>query len=423
MKLLYAIIFSLCTTIVFGQTYQINSLIDSALNNYPVYKQYQLNKQKSSIELQKIKFDNFPVINLNAQAQWQSEVMSIDIDFPPQMDVDLPDVPQDQYKASLDVQQSIYKGGITKKQKEISRLDKQINDNKTEVELYSLKQRIISYYYQLILLDKQSEIIKEHQSTLKSKLDEVNSLIENGILLNSAAEKLRVELINTDNQLINLEFEKQKALNSLSKLCGFDLDEDAEFDLPEYELNYEKSIERSELKSFSLQQNKLSQMQSLIDSKKQPVVFAFGQAGYGRPGLNYFSDEFSDFYIIGAGLKWNIFSWNNNERDKQILQIQSKNIEVQKETFKTEIDIAAEEIKQEIDKQNILISKDKNIIELRQKIATTSSKQLNSGVITSSEYLQDLNNLNQAKLNAQINKIKLSMAEANYLWINGYLKF
>jgi predicted RNase H-like nuclease (RuvC/YqgF family) len=126
---------------------------------------------------------------------------------------------------------------------------------------------------------------------------------------------------------------------------------------------------------------------------------------------------------VGASLKWNIFNWNNFEREKEILNIQSQNIELQKETFKTEIDIASEEIKKEIGKQNNLIANDKTIIELRQKIASTSSQQLNNGLITSSEYLKDLNKLNQAKINAHINKIKLSLAEANYLWINGFLNF
>jgi outer membrane protein TolC len=423
MKLITIIFLTLLLSNVYGQSYNIEALIDSALINYPIYKQYQLNKKKNNIELQKIKFDNFPDISLSAQAQWQSEVMKIDIDFPPQIDVELPNVPQDQYKASLDIKQSIYKGGLAKKQIEISNLDKKINDNQTEVELYKLKQRLITYYYQLILLDKQREIFKEHQETLKVKLDELKSLINNGMVLSSAADKIEVELIDIDNQLVNIEFEKQKALQSLSRLCGFELNQSAEFDLPEFEVNYNKSIERLELKNFSLQQNKLSSMQSLINSKKQPMVFAFGQAGYGRPGLNYFSDKFTDYYIVGASLKWNIFNWNNFEREKEILNIQSQNIELQKETFKTEIDIASEEIKKEIGKQNNLIANDKTIIELRQKIASTSSQQLNNGLITSSEYLKDLNKLNQAKINAHINKIKLSLAEANYLWINGFLNF
>jgi hypothetical protein len=49
-----------------------------------------------------------------------------------------------------------------------------------------------------------------------------------------------------------------------------------------------------------------------------PRVFAFAQAGYGRPGLNMMSNEFEPYAIVGAKLVWTPWEWN-----KSNLRIQS----------------------------------------------------------------------------------------------------
>jgi outer membrane protein TolC len=165
---------------------------------------------------------------------------------------------------------------------------------------------------------------------------------------------------------------------------------------------------------FSLQQNKLDASRKLLGVKTIPHLFAFGQLGYGRPGFDMLKNEFTDFYIVGAKLNWNFWDWNHTKKEKEILGIQNDILNTQKETFDKNIRIDLENKKAAITKAAKLIIGDEEIIGLRKKITTESSSQLDHGVITSTEYLSNLNAESQAELNLEIHKIQLIKAKIDY---------
>ena len=39
----------------------------------------------------------------------------------------------------------------------------------------------------------------------------------------------------------------------------------------------------------------------LVGKRRMPVLYAFGQTGYGKPGYNMLSDEWDFYYLVGAG--------------------------------------------------------------------------------------------------------------------------
>jgi outer membrane protein TolC len=68
-----------------------------------------------------------------------------------------------------------------------------------------------------------------------------------------------------------------------------------------------------------------------------------------------------------------------------------------------------------------MIDKDQELIDLRVKITKTASSQLSNGTITSTEYLTQLNEEKQAKLNKETHEIQLINAKLNYLSAIGKL--
>ena len=62
-----------------------------------------------------------------------------------------------------------------------------------------------------------------------------------------------------------------------------------------------------------------------------PKAFGFATLGYGNPpGNGFFQDKFDTYYIVGAGIKWNIFDWNKVKNEKQVITIQQGIIENRK---------------------------------------------------------------------------------------------
>jgi len=67
------------------------------------------------------------------------------------------------------------------------------------------------------------------------------------------------------------------------------------------------------------------------------------------------------------------------------------------------------------------LKRDDQIVELRSRVARTSASRLENGVITSTDYLTDLNAETIAKINLQTHKIQLVLSKANYLLAKGNL--
>ncbi len=157
----------------------------------------------------------------------------------------------------------------------------------------------------------------------------------------------------------------------------------------------------------------------MISKSNYPKVLGFAQAGYGNPGLNMLDNSFQDFYKVGLKMNWNIFDWGKSKAEKQAVNISKEIVSTEKETFILNNEMQQKEAESDINKYEAMLLKDLQIIDLREKVLQATTSQLQNGAITSSEYITELNNLYEAKIDQQLHKIQLSLAKANYKEIKG----
>ena len=74
----------------------------------------------------------------------------------------------------------------------------------------------------------------------------------------------------------------------------------------------------------------------------------------------------------------------------------------------------------EIEKLNELLKSDEEIIQLRTKIKSASNAQLANNVITSADYVREVNAADQANQNKIIHQLQLLQAQLNYQYTLGY---
>jgi hypothetical protein len=165
---------------------------------------------------------------------------------------------------------------------------------------------------------------------------------------------------------------------------------------------------------MNLQMQKLDASRSLLTTKVLPHLVAFGQMGYGKPGLNMFSNDFNDFYIVGLRLKWTPWNWHRTRNDRKWIDLQKNIVQTQRATLEQNIRILLKKDIAEINKYKSMILKDDEIIALRKNITSTFGAQLDNGIVTATDYLVELNAETQARLNKQLHIIQLSKAKANY---------
>ncbi|MCD6333360.1 MAG: hypothetical protein J7L89_08815 [Bacteroidales bacterium] len=93
-----------------AQTLTLEQCVSSAMANHPTSRKVPLIMQVEQVNRQLINQSSLPVVILNAQASWQSDVVNFTLDLP--FPVTFPVIPKDQYKVTVDVQQMLYDGGV-----------------------------------------------------------------------------------------------------------------------------------------------------------------------------------------------------------------------------------------------------------------------------------------------------------------------
>lgn len=329
-------------------------------------------------------------------------------------------LPNDQYKLTIEINQVIYDGGAIKSSRELERAGLKVNVKQTEAELYKLKGQVNSVFFNIILLERQKELLENYLNVIEKRLMSVRSAVENGVLTKADADMLLSEQISLSQQISENETRKKSFTKVLASLTGIELTESDSLVLPEYQTVARTDIIRPELQLMDLKKDQLSVGEQLIRSKQMPKAFGFATLGYGNPpGTNFFANSFDTYYIIGAGIKWKIFDWNNAKNERQIISIQKNIIDSRKQDMTETLERQLELKHSEIINLEKLLETDKQLVDLKKSITRSAESQYQNGVITSSEYLYILNSEKQVAVNSEIHKINLALARAEYYNISG----
>jgi outer membrane protein TolC len=394
-----------------------------AEKNYPLHQQLNLLENSNGLKVQNLNKNFLPQFNVNGGVSLQSDVTQVAIDFPKGVTVPImPELSKDWYKLTLDVTQAIYDGHVTHYQKQVESFNLQADQKGVEIELYKLKERVNQIFFSIILLQQNEALLKSNKERIESKLTEVQSGIRNGAVLEMNADLLRAELVRLDQQFTETRMDRSASYKMLSELISSPVSETTPLVTPHITLPgtvFEDKRPENEL--FNIERAKIDLKRNMITTKWNPKIFAYGQAGYGRPSLNMLDNSFMPWWLFGAKLTWTPWNWNQNKNEKQIFSIQNDILKSQQETFDKNLKISSQKDLSEVVKFSELLSQDDQIIALRIKITKTASSQLDNGVITSSEYISRLNEETQSKLNLEIHKIQLIKAKLSYLFTLGKL--
>jgi outer membrane protein TolC len=416
MKVLFllSITFLICSS-VFSQeqTITLDRCLQQAELQFPLLKQKDLYGKIANYNQANIKANFLPQTNLNGQASWQSDVTKVPIKIP---NLNIPTPGSDMYKLTLDVNQLIFDAGTTKRQEELEKINLELNRQGVDVEIYKLKDRVSQIYFGILLLRENEELLKVTRGDIESRQKKIESAVNHGVMLASNLSVLQVEVLRIDQAKAELHFSQEALIQSLVELTGINMTTSSVLQLPETNIESNRpELKRPEIKLFELQKDRLTGMDKLTETKTKPRLMGFGTLGYGRPGLNMLSNDFKGYAMVGAKLSWNVWNWNQTDNERQVLGVQKSIIETQKESFYQNMKIALQNNLSEINKYQSLIETDNRIIQLRNEITLSSASQLDNGVITSSEYLTEVNAELQARLNLKTHLVKYTQAKYDYL--------
>lgn len=396
-------------------TLQLFRLRSQAEAHYPNLAKTEVLQNIHQQQLLLLKRNYYPQIDVGARATWQSDVTTLNIEpgtasvpFAVEDLFVIPDVSRENYKVTLDVSQVIWDGGATGKARSFEEAELDAKLQALKVETYQVGETVNELFFNLLLLKAQTEILTVTSQELQSQYDAMLSGIDNGVIPAFNAHVLEAEMLRVAQKQEEAQVQMESLFNMLNILTGKEYRSDAIVIIPKVEVpSMVFQNMRPELSLFQLNIDKLSAAQELKRSALMPKVAAFGQAGYGMPGLNLFSTEFSPWALVGAQITWKPWDWNKNNKEREILNLQKELVKSDRNTFDRNISLAAEKMQSDINRYQGMLLKDDEIIALHTKIKDATAKQVAQGTITSTEFVTELNKEKQALLNKQIHEIQL----------------
>lgn len=413
---LVGIFFLTCILLPFAKgqstTLTINQVYSLARKNYPLIKQHDLISKTKDYSVSNAAKGYLPVLSFSGQATYQSTVTSFPFKIPVPGFV-LPAYSKDQYKIYGQIDQSIYDGGLIKNQKETARINETIAQQNLEVELYSLFDRVNQVFFGILLIDeelKQNELLKKD---LQNGIDKAKALVANGAAFRSSVDEISAQLLQAEQARIDLTATKRGFLSILSLFVNKPLDENTLLIKPASPVAPSNN-NRPELLFFDNQKKSYDLQQQLLNVQLKPKLGFFLQGGYGRPGLNFLNNNFAWYYIGGIRLNWNLGSLYTFKNQKQLLNLGRETIDIQKETFLFNNQITQNQQSDEIQKYINLFKKDDEIIALRVSVKNAASAQLENGVLSTHDYITEVNAENEAKQNLILHQVQLLQAQYSY---------
>lgn len=381
-----------------------------AYDNYPQIKEMSLLEMTKGIDLKNAAYAWLPHLNISGKATWQSEVVEMPMDIPG-MDIN---IPHDQYGLTAEFTQQIWDGGTSRSQKELAEAGAEVKKTQLETNLWSIRSRVQNVFLGIILIDKQLELNRLLRESLERSSEEVKSRMEAGVALPSDLDQISVNILSCLQQRASLDADRKSYVKILGLLTGRDMT-DVELAVPQDAVNYvddgARDFEtRPEMAFYAaqLKQNEFQRRQ--LNTLISPKLNLSLQGGYGRPGMNMLSGDFSGYFVAGLKLQWNIGALYTRGLDKRKVNADAQKIDLTRKSFILNSSMEAEQKNNAILKARDVLEKDSEIIALRQRIRASGENQYREGTIKMNDYLSMLDEEYKAKANESMHEVQLMMA-------------
>jgi outer membrane protein TolC len=385
-----------------------------ARQQFPLIKQKGLIEKTRDYNISNAGKGYLPQLSFNGQATYQSAVTTIPLNFHVgNLDISIPTLPKDQFNTHGEIDQSIYDGGLIRHQKELYQSNADVQEQNTEVALYALKDRINQLFFGALLIGQQLELDEITEKDIQNSIDKMQASVNAGISLISSLSELQAKLLQQQQIRIDQVASRKAYLDMLGLFINKKLDENTILETPGTVL-VSDSIRRPELSFYAFQKKSDDVQEKILDINNRPKLQFFFQGGYALPGLNGFDIDPAWFYIGGLRLSWSLGGYYTLKNQKQLLMIDKQTIDVQKEVFLFNTQLTLHQQNTDIGKLQQMIEKDHAIISKLTEVKNSSKAQLENGIITTHEYIGELDAEEQAKLNLLLHQVQLLIDEYNY---------
>lgn len=419
-KIMISLALIMLSSVSWAQT--LEECQQAAEKNYPLIKHYGLIAKTTQLTVKNIQKGWLPQLTASAQATYQSAVTAWPESMQTmyqQMGLNMKGLRKEQYKISVDLQQTIYDGGAISSQRNIAQQEGKVEEAQTETNLYQVRRRVNEMYFSLLLLNEQIQLNEDVKALLQSSEKKLSAMVKGGTAATSDLDNVRAERLSVEQQNENLKQQKLMLQRMLSVFCGLEVNNTQK---PAPVQIASSANNRPEMRLYNRQLELTEAKEKALETQLRPKLGLFAQGFYGYPGLNMFEDMMNRKWslngIVGIKLSWNVSALYTHKNDKARLSAQREMIENAREVFLFNNKLEEIQQNENINRYQTMMKSDDEIIVLRTNVRKAAESKLTHGIIDVISLLREINNENAAKTQQSIHEIDMLKEMYNLKYTN-----
>ena len=343
----------------------VDSLVQAALAIDEQQQILAFEKEKISLDQKKLTTTFLPEINLNGVYNHQSEVAVLSLPFLPIPGGSIQAGVYDQYDFSMQLRTLLFDGFSRIHQRHLlnTSLDEQsyrLGYRKKEVQF-----QVYSQAYQYLYRVQTLNALNNSMARLALQQQRVHALFEQGFASSIDTLDISSRMNEIRLQRITLESGIQQTLRDLELLTGVsEIDSviispaATKFSLPQSDQVFAHLNENFDLQTLNFQYQKLNFLKKQQYSNYLPKMYLAFSYHYGKPGVNFFEDEWMDYWTVGVQFSWNIWRWGRDRASVQQQNYALQQVALQKQFIQRATETKArkylQQIKELSDQQRLL---------------------------------------------------------------------
>ncbi|MCC7262911.1 MAG: TolC family protein [Candidatus Latescibacteria bacterium] len=306
--------------------------------------QQDLLRQQAVEELAIQEVEARPLVSAQAGYGYTSEVARLPIDLP---GIGRPAAgTRNRYETALVVEQPLYTGGRLAQQSEAALHLVRAQEAGQQAALEQVLLQVGQLYYQVQLNHTQQQILAEAMERAGLHLQRARALL-------AAGQATAFDTLEVANRCLQLYTQARELADLELVLCLrlgrlLDLEEpplvaiepDGPITSPADSLAALQALalrQRPELRQLAALREAQARRQAALAAVSRPQLYANASYRYGRPGVDFFKDDWMGYYTVGLNARWQLWDWGQDQGQIAKARLEGRRLELQDRQLRVEI--------------------------------------------------------------------------------------
>jgi len=307
------------------------------------------------------------------------------------------------------------------------RINSEIVKIQRDMTIQDVKYQVANTFFILQGLYQQLSFIAGNITYADQILKNMDLMVAQGMLVQTEADKIRINRLNLENTAANLQATKSQLEELLKILIG--VDPKTAIALQDDQMVQQSLlVDKNAANLFAVQLLEQQKLMTQEEAKGIKMGYLPNVNLYGIYQYNYNMNPETDFRtgidgaFVGLRVDWNLFDGFDKHHKAAVNALKQEQLEMQTALVQQQLQLQIDQNKRLIDVKVNSLELAKEQLKLAEAVHQHANLKFTEGLIGTNDLLQAQTGLEQAQTNVVAAYVALRQAELEYLKSNGNIK-